>query len=198
MRSVKLLMVGAIAAVALACNNQPRIYRVAIDSTNLNALPVTCWVDNKPPDTAERLQINNIRQELEWAIWDGVEGKQYLDMGPNTSFGLGHAEPVAISDLIEGQDNTFTGTETRTRLPDPNDFPANRSYVRTKSVTVTFADQSASPTGTIQVNSAYTCTNCRDRELETVGNKTCATSLSFVARRIDAQQITGYGNNSGQ
>ncbi|MBX5484212.1 MAG: hypothetical protein IRZ16_20490 [Myxococcaceae bacterium] len=191
MRSSIALAVAATAVALSACNTgQPRIYRVAVDLSPVLNLPPTCFSNNEIPGGTVRQSVTNWRGEYEWVIWDGVDGKQYLDLGEGATFDLGDAAPISVVGVIEGQDNTFVGTETISRLPDNNNY----SYVRTKVITVTFNDQGASPTGTVDLNSSYTCTNCADGETEQPGNKNCSTRLNFTARRIDASPTTGYGS----
>jgi hypothetical protein len=190
MRSINVLSAAVAAVALLACNSgQPTTYRVAVDESPRLALPPTCFANNEIPGGTERSTVNNLRTEYNWNLWDGVDGKQYLDLG-TASFPLGHAAPITIDDLIEGSDNVFVGTRTTTRLPDTNNY----SNVRTRTVTVTFENQGTSPTGTIDLVSNYTCTNCQQGETEQVGNKNCSTRLNWQARRIDVDRISVHGN----
>ena len=188
MRSMKVLFAASAAVLFLACNTgQPRIYKIAVDQSPILTLPPTCYSNNEIPGGTIRYQETNLRQDMEWVIWDGVEGKQYLDlqMGGG-SFDLGDAAPITVAELIEGQDNVFVGTRTTSRLPDANNY----SYVRTRTVTVTFEDQGATPKGTIDLVSNYTCTNCAQGETEQPGNKNCSTRMNFVGHRVDTQRIS--------
>lgn len=188
MRSVKVVIAAVAGLVLLACNTgQPRIYKVAIDASPLGNLPATCYVNNELPNNQTRTTYTNLRLEQEWVIWDGVENKQYLDMG-SVQFGLGDAAPVVVAELIEGTENVFSGSRTDTQLPDPN--ANNHSSVRTRTVTVAFDDQGTTPTGTITVLSNYTCTNCFPNETEADGNKSCTTQMKFVGHRVDTQRIS--------
>lgn len=189
MRSMMVLVSAVAAAAFLGCNGgQPRIYHVAIDKTPLLSLPQTCYSNNQIEGGSTRTTLTNWRDEAEWVIWDGTDGKQYLDMGSSTQFDLGDAESISVIGLIEGQDDTFVGTRTATRLPDNSGN--NYSNVRTKTITVKFDNQGAAPTGTLDLVSNYTCTNCADGETEFPGNKTCNTRLNFSARRVDTQRIS--------
>jgi hypothetical protein len=75
------------------------------------------------------------------------------------------------------------------------------TYAYSTTVTVTFNDYSFSPEGTIDLSATYQCqrgtTDCPGQ-----GNNTdrppatsCATTLPFVGRLIDAQAITPYVND---
>ena len=191
MRSSIVLAIASAALALTACNTgQPRIYRVAVDPSPVLNLPPTCYSNNEIPGGTVRDSVTNWRSEFEWVIWDGVDGKQYLDLGEGETFPLGDAAPISVYGIIEGQDNTFVGTETTSRLPDNNNY----SYVRTKTITVTFEDQGTSPKGTVDLVSNYTCTNCAQGETEQKGNKNCSTRLNFAGRRIDASPTTGYSS----
>lgn len=187
MRSLKVLLTAAAGLVLLACNTgQPRIYKVAVDNKPLLDLPQTCFSNNEIPAGSVRYNQENLFDEHEWTIWDGVEGKQYLDMGGTAHWQLGDSAPIVIDDLIEGKDDTFVGTRTSTRLADSTGYTNSR----TRTATVTFDDQGATAKGTLDLASSYTCTNCYDGETEQPGNKNCATKLTFVGRRVDTQRIS--------
>lgn len=188
MRSMMLLATAAAAVALFGCNSgQPRIYHVAVDPTPLLSLPASCFANNSTEMNTSRTTISNWRSEYEWVIWDGADGKQYLDLGGSTHFDLGDAQPVDVIGLIEGQDGTFVGSETRVHLDTNNSGYTN---TRTKSLTVTFEDQGAAPKGTLDLVSNYTCTNCADGETEMPGNKNCSTRLTFSGRRVDTQRIS--------
>lgn len=188
MRAVKIVLAAVLAAGAVGCNaGQPRTYRIAVDESPLAQLPPSCYRNN----TVSTLREigTNVREEHQWMVWDGVENKQYLDIG---KFGvqMGHAEPVIVGRMIEGQDKSFMGQLVEQKLADPG---SSYTYTKTLSLTINFEDMGASPKGSIDASSQYTCTSCTNND-----NKvTCAARLSFVGRRIDSAQTTFYGP-SGQ
>ncbi len=183
MRAVKIAVVFAALVGAVGCNTgQPRTYRIAIDASPLGSLPPSCYRNN----TVSTLRTigTNLRAETQWVVWDGVENKQYLDIG-NFSVTMGDAERVDVGDMIEGQDRVFSGQLVEQKLPDPN---SQYTYTKTLSLTISFEDMSATAKGTIDANSQYTCTSCVNND-----NKVnCAVKLNFVGRRVDTQYIQPY------
>ncbi len=192
MRSVSVLFAAA-AAFLMACNGgQPTTYIVAIDESPLGALPPTCYANNELPSSTTRQTYANLRGEYEWVVWDGIDGNQYLSIG-GANFDLGHAAPIALdtNEVIEGKDNLFAGSRTSTRIPEQG---TGYSFVRTRSITVSFDNQGTSPTGTIDLSSNYVCTNCAQGETEQVGNKNCSTRMSWAGRRVDVDRMAVHSN----
>jgi len=200
MRSMKLVALGALALSAFAgCGQgQPRIYRVAVDATPMRTIAVpSCFRGNKLPDGRGNINEQNYRSEDEWVIWNGVVNEknqqiEYLDLGTQ-SFELGNAPIIKVSDLIQGVEKTFAALRTEQR-------PVSNLYTeaRQTQVSVTFDDYSASPVGKLALNSVYACSGngCpTDAALSAPDAASCAVSLDFVARRIEAQQMTVYNNN---
>lgn len=190
MRSMKFLMAAAAAFAVMGCNaGQPRIYRVAVDESQLKNLPANCYVDNSAPGTTTgsiRESDTNIRSEYEWVVWDGVEGKQYLDVGNSAHWEMGDARSIdASGDLIEGENNVFNWSRTDTQNGD-NGYSA----VQNLSAVVTFEDLSATAKGTLSLTSKFDCNNCGDLQ-NTKGFRTCGPlSLNFAGRRVDTQRIS--------
>ena len=117
-------------------------------------------------------------------VWDGVDNKQYLDIG-NFSVKLGHSDSINVGSMIEGADKVFSGQLTEMKLPDPG---VNYTYTKTLSVIVNFDDMGAAPKGTIDLSSQYTCTSCTNND----DKVNCAAKLSFVGRRVDTSNIAAY------
>ena len=188
---MKTTLAAAFTLIAMsACNTgQPRIYRVAIDESPVRQpLPPDCYRGNIVPAAADQRQ--NFRHDADWVIWDGADGKQqYLDTGA-ISYALGDAPKVDVADAIEGADKTFIGIRTRI-TPLGND----RTDTRRTQVTVTFNDFSASPTGTVALQGQYLCQGnaCPNNNMDPE-TRSCQATLNFVARRIDVQNLTVYGN----
>ncbi len=183
MRAVKFAIAAAMVAGLVGCNTgQPRIYRIAIDNSPLTSLPPSCYQNN----TVSTLRSigTNLRSETQWTVWDGVENKQYLDVG-SLSIKLGQADSVTVGSMIEGADKVFSGQLVEQKLPDPN---SQYTYTKTLSLIVSFDDMGAAPKGTIEVSSQYTCTSCNNND-----NKVnCAAQLAFTGRRVDASNTAIY------
>lgn len=196
MRFMNFAAIGALSLLGLmGCSQgQPRIYRVSVDMTPVRTIAVpNCFRNNNLPAGRGNLTEQGYRAEDEWVIWTGVEQTEYLDLGTQT-FNLGDAPTIRVADLIEGKDKVFSAVRNEQK-PIGDQF----TEVRQTQISVSFNDYSAAPTGTMSLNSQYACIrgriDCPLGEASAADAATCTSSLSFVARRIDAQQMTFYNNN---
>lgn len=198
MRSVALSVVSAVAFLSLAgCNSgQPRIYKVAIDRKPLRTITTpTCYRNSALPSSQGQYNEENFRAEDDWTIWGGEGQTEYLDMGTE-SFQLGSAPEIEVdaSTVIQGTDKNFAANRSVQR-------PIASLYteVRQTQIAVKFDNYSASPTGTIQLTSQYACIPgtmaCPVGEASPPDAASCTATLTFVARKIDAQQVTFYSND---
>ncbi len=207
MRSMKLVALGALSLLALVgCSaGQPRIYRVAVDDSNLRLISTSsCFRNNQLPTGRSNSTETGFRAEDEWVIWNGIsndKGEQieYLDLGAQ-SFKVGDAPTITVGNLIEGTQKTFSALRG---VQEP--ISDSYTHARQTQITVKFDDYSASPVGTIALNAQYACIKNRvgcpggpegtPSDLAPPDAASCTTSLSFVARRIEVQQMTAYNNN---
>ena len=126
-------------------------------------------------------------------IWNGVDQVEFLDLGTQT-FNLGDSPTIRVSDLIEGTEKTFSALRNEQK-------PIGDMYTeaRQTQISVKFNDYSAVPTGTIALNAQYACikgrNDCPVGDASPQDAASCSSSLNFVARRIDVQQLTAYNNN---
>ena len=186
------LMAAAAMVVLVGCNSgQPRIYRVAVDVSPAKTVQnPSCYKANAVPGGT--VSETNLRVEQQWVIWDGVEGKQYLDMG-RQQFKLGDSPTINFAELIEGQTGVFTGQRVENdQVTIPNVVSYNQ--VRQTIITVNFNDLGASPTGTINLQSSYACQPQGSCPMDTTvaDPRSCTVPLNFVARRIDVSRIAAY------
>lgn len=189
MRTLKCVIGAVIAAGLLACGGgQPRIYRIAVDPSPLGSLPPSCYQNNAV--STMRVIGTNLREETQWVIWDGVDGRQYLDLGNGFEIPLGDAEPVGFNGVIEGKDKVFSGQLVQQKLPDPG---SQYTFTRTLSLVVTFTDMGGTAQGKVDASSQYTCTACTNNDNQV----NCASSLTFVGRQIEADNLVGYSNQGG-
>jgi hypothetical protein len=221
MNSVKVL--GAVAAVLVVsgCNTgQPRIWRVAYDTSRFVFVDnAQCYVSKRIP-TARTAQ-SNYRRDANWVAWDGVSdangrAKQYLDIG-NPQFKLGDAPRVIVEDAIEGdaEQRSFVAERQVASLGpaacNASNFESCGQTVRTAietrvgQVTVTWDSYNPAATGAIRINSTYRCGDngamLQDQCPQIIRNEQpatdaaeCQVEVPFVARRIDVQQTTTYSN----
>ena len=189
MRSTLLFAVVAVATLVGCNNGQPRIYRVALDRTPEKTIAdPSCYKNGQLPSGSQVSEVN-YREEHQWVIWDSGDGKQYLDLG-SASFQLGNAPKIVVSEMIEtSQNGTFQGSRNET-----NPFPAiqNTTETRQTSITVAFNDEGAAPTGSVQLKAQYACVGNCPNPNPMPDSVSCATQLSFWARRIDTSRIEGY------
>jgi hypothetical protein len=188
MNSLKIAL-GTVAMIALVgCNNgQPRIYRVALGQ--LSGIGPACFKGGNLPQSNS--DNKGFVDQLDMVIWDGTD-KQYLDIGTQ-SFSLGDSPTIKINDEIESNaDKVFNGQHNVVR-----NVATNYSEQRLTSITVSFNDYSTSPSGTVDLKADYACSgsSCPTMNNPAPDSVSCAGRLTFAGRRIDAQQITAYGNN---
>jgi len=193
---MKLVALGAISVLSLfGCNQgQPRIYRVAIDQTPVLTIAVpSCFRNNNLPAGRGNVTEQNYRTEGDWVIWNGTETTEYLDLGTQT-FNLGDAPTIRVTEVIEGTDKTFSALRNEQK-------PIADQYTeaRQTQISVKFNDYSFSPVGTVALNAQYACikgrADCPVGDASPQDAASCSSSLNFVARKIDVQQMTAYTNN---
>jgi hypothetical protein len=191
MRSSVFFAVVALAALSGCNNGQPRIYRVSLDTTPLRTIAdPSCYKNGQLSNNQET--TSNFREEHQWVIWDSGDGKQYLDIGTQ-HYKLGDSPDINIGDVIEcgaSCTGTFQGARTLT-----NPFPGvqNTTETRQTSITVAFNDEGAAPAGTVQLRAQYACVgNCPPPQNSAPDAVSCATQMSFEARRIDTSRIEAY------
>lgn len=192
MRSMKLVVLAALSLFALAgCNNgQPRIYRVAVDDTQIRGIAnPSCYVGGRLPTDRGQDQYQNYRSETEWVIWQGVDQAEYLDLG-EASWTLGDAFPVENYGLIEGKDRAFQALRSWQK-PNNNDY----LYSYQTTIAVTWDDYSFSPKGNVALTSVFACSRQNADCPQQPPHTSCSAGFSFVARRIEAEASTGYNNN---
>ncbi|MFO0597391.1 MAG: hypothetical protein U0228_18930 [Myxococcaceae bacterium] len=193
---MKIVVLAALSLLAFAgCNTgQPRLYRVAVDMTPIRTIAVpSCFRNNNLPAGRGNITEQNYRSEDEWVIWTGVQQTEYLDLGTQT-FNLGDAPTIRVNDLIEGTDKSFAALRNEQK-PIATDY----TEARQTQIAVKFDDYSFSPVGTINLNAQYACirgmTDCPTGNASPPDAASCTSQVNFVARRIDAQQLTVYNNN---
>lgn len=144
---MKKIILAALATLTLAAcgGSNPRVYLVAIDQQAYapGTVPTSCNGDQ----VSETKDVyTNLRAGTEWELWDGVNGKQYLDVG-TTFQGL----PL---DLIEGDGKAFNGTYVSTYIdPDKN----GNTFTTTQNLAVSFEELGASAQGTVSRATTRTC-----------------------------------------
>lgn len=171
----------AVAAVlvggTLGCGEQPKYYRVSIDRAPLDNLPASCYRSGTTPTD----KTNNVVDVAQWVLWNGVEDRQYLQVG-NIDYSLGDARVrIDVGDAIVSSevDKKTTFAVERTQA-DP---------ARTTRATYTLDKTGETIEGTLSLS--YSCTG-------TTGcAPNCEASLHFVGIHLDADPMLVVGNTAG-
>jgi hypothetical protein len=191
MRSSVFFAVVALAALSGCNGGQPRIYNVAVDITPLRTIADPSCYKNSQLPSGDQITEVNYRSHHQWVIWDSGDGKQYLDVG-QVQFKLGDSPTISVADMIEtSQAGTFQGSRNETNTA-PGNGGSMVNETRQTSVTVTFNDEGAAPTGNVQLRAQYACVGNCFQPNPTPDSVSCATQLSFEARRIDTSRIEAY------
>lgn len=184
MNSLKLVVIAALGLTACGPAGQPRIYRVAVDTTPVQNLNNPQCFKGNMPNLNQITQEQNYRQEAVWVIWDAAESKQYLDMG-NSTFTMADSPTIKVTDLIEGTQNVFSATRQQQDR-------GNIIELQTTNVVTTLSDLNATPTGTIALNAQYQCQNGSAPCPAEPNKRSCNVTLNFWARKIEVQQTANY------
>lgn len=177
---MKNVLIAALATLTLvACGGaNPRVYLVATDPQPVaeGSLPTTCTNDQTSPNVET---ITGLRDGDELAVWDGVEGRLYLDIGGGA--------------LIESDESgkIFVGSY-KNKYTDP-DNQAN-TYTDTSIVTFDFSELAAVAKGNFSSTQTTECSGADAMWCEFQGKKpkTCARPAQpFVGRQI---QVTNQKN----
>jgi hypothetical protein len=181
-----LTIVVAFAAVGLiGCGGgDPKVYRVSVDASPLNALPNTCYTKNELPNPRDT--ETNLRTEVPVAIWSGADKVVYLDLNNLGSAPLGDATPVPVAGIIEGTDKSFSST----RVQDVSPTQANNNLQSkdTQTIAVTFDKMDATATGSFTLTSTFSCNQTENCQRV----PTCTVTLPFTARQVAARNSFGY------
>jgi hypothetical protein len=181
---MKNTILAALATLTLvACGgSNPRVYLVAADaqSTAPGTLPTSCNND-EVSDTKD--VYTNLRAGAEWELWDGVDGKQYLDIG----------SALAGFNLIEGDGKDFNAQYVSTYVdPDKN----GNTYTNTRTIAVNFSELGAAAQGTFSKSDSRTCSFADPGFCDTVGYSkpfSCAPgALPIVGRQVAVENFKGY------
>lgn len=176
---MKKIILAALATLTLvACGgSNPRVYLLASDpqATARGSLPTSCTNDEKSAYTDT---YQNIRNGAEIEIWDGVDGKMFLDIGG--TFG-----PNVQNALIEGDGKTFAGTFVET-YQDPN--TSGNTWTENTSFGFNFEELGATARGNATRSTNRTCAGVEGSNFCAIQNKESAAcafpATPFVGRQI--------------
>lgn len=189
MKASLIAAAGVLALGLVGCgNSKARVYNFAFDRSPLQNLAASCYDNNEIPPT--KVDLSNEREEMTIVIWDGAEGKKYLDLGIK-EYPLGDADPVIVDGLIESEDGkTFVGSRTFRNLQQPG---SGFSDLQVSTVNVTFEELGAVARGTLLVKSDYACTSCPTN----TKIATCSAQFTLNGRQVDYENIAVVPNGVG-
>jgi hypothetical protein len=181
LRSTLCVVTAVAAGGLLGCGQPEKYYRVVVDGSPLRNLPSSCYSNNTQPPPGG---TTNLQQDVQqWVLWEGTEGRRYLELGSNISYILGDAFPVSISgDVLTSQADadktTFVAERTQV---DPN---------RTLRATYTFE-------GNVIEGSIALSSTCAPTATSTCNNRpNCEATLRFSGRMVDADPVRVVGGNT--
>ncbi|MFZ5469152.1 MAG: hypothetical protein ACOZIN_06890 [Myxococcota bacterium] len=187
MKTCSVVVFCVVGLMTASCGSPNRTYKIAIDTTPAlsSNLPASCFLNSQRP-TTNLVQAVNVRDGAEWVIWDGPEGKQFLDITGSIPAGaqLGNSPALMVGSMIESSDSrTFAQTITET---DTAPAPGQAIATVSTKLTINFDDLGSTARGTISIISEYACagTNCPNPAPYV---SVCQAVLPFVGRRIDVQ-----------
>lgn len=175
---MKKIILAALATLTLAAcgGSNPRVYLVAVDQQAIapGTAPTSCNNDQVSPT---KDVYTNLRAGTEWELWDGVDGKQFLDIGATFTglTGMG---------LIEGDGKDFNGTYQSTFIdPDKN----GNTYTTNQNVAINFSELGAAAQGTVSRSVTRTCSFADQGFCD--GTNTKAFSCAYGAQPIVGRQV---------
>jgi hypothetical protein len=178
LRSTLWAVAAVMAGGMMGCGEQPRYYRVSIDTSPLSNLPASCYRSGTVPTPNDR--TSNVVDVGQWIIWEGVDDRKYLQVG-DIDYELGDAD-VRITEgdaIVSSEDDDKTTFVVERTQTDP---------ARTSRATYTFDKLGATIEGALGLS--YTCT----------GSTSCApgcdATLRFVGRQLDVDPELTVGNTA--
>lgn len=183
---MKKIILAALATLTLvACGGaNPRVYLLASDpqATARGSLPPSC-TNNVTDSSTDSYQ--NIRNGSEIELWDGVDGKMFLDIGKTFGTSLQNA-------LIEGDGKTFAGTFTTTYVQPET---SGNTWTEINAINVSFTELGATARGSSTTTFSRDCRGVEGSNFcqnEGKVSAACAfPATPFVGRQI---QVTNEKN----
>ncbi len=176
MHSILWTVVGAVSLVG--CGQQPQHYRVAIDESPLQNLASTCYTSGETPAD----KTSNVVDVQQWSVWEGVEGRKYLQVG-TLNYRLGDSYNLTIAgDAIISQEKADKPTFVAERVDVETD--------RTITTRATYTLDSAGETleGSLELSSSCVGSACARPD--------CTATLGFVGRRLDVERVLAVGDGA--
>jgi len=189
LRSTLCVVTAVAAGGLLGCGQGEKYYRVVVDRSPLNNLPSSCYINNTPPPPPQ--PTNNLQQDVQqWVLWEGTEGRRYLELGGNINYGLGNAYTVSIpGEVIMNQ----ADAEKTTFVAERTDVEPNRTF----RATYTFDNEGGLFQGNVIEGSIALSSTCTPTATSTCNNRpNCEATLRFSGRMIDADPVRVVGGTT--
>jgi hypothetical protein len=185
LRSTLCVVTAVVAGGLLGCGQPQKYYRVAVDLAPLRNLPASCYNNNTTPPP----QTNTTQDVQQWVMWDGVDGKQYLEVG-GVNYSMGNATVSITGDALvssgDAKKTTFVAERT---LVEPS---------RTYRATYTFDNEGGLFAGEIIDGSIALVSTCAATGTSTCNQPTnCEATLRFSGRKLEADPMLLVGTSSG-
>jgi len=188
LRSTLCVVTAVAAGGLLGCGQPEKYYRVVVDRSPLNNLPSSCYVNNTQPPPGGTTNLQQVVQQ--WVLWEGTEGRRYLELDGNIRYELGNAFPVSISgDVLTNQ----ADAEKTTFVAERTEVEPNRTF----RATYTFDNEGGLFQGNVIEGSIALSSTCAPTATSTCNNRpNCEATLRFSGRMVDADPVRVVGGNT--
>jgi hypothetical protein len=187
LRSTLCVVTAVAAGGLLGCGQPEKYYRVVVDGSSLSNLPSTCYSNNTPPPPGG---TTNLLQDVQqWVLWEGTEGRRYLQLDNDITYVLGNAYTIDIDGEVltnqaDADKTTFVAERTQV---DPN---------RTFRVTYTFDNEGGLFQGNVIEGSIALSSTCAPTATATCNRPNCEATLRFSGRMVNAEPVRVVGGRA--
>jgi hypothetical protein len=185
LRSTLCVVTAVVAGGLMGCGEPQKYYRVVVDRSPLNNLPSSCYPNNTPP--AQPQPTSNLQDVQQWILWDGLEGRKYLEAGT-----INYA--LAGTNLNIGNDAILSTADA-----DKTTFVAERTDIepgRTYRATYTFDNEGGLFQGNVIEGSIALSYTCTPTGAFTCNRPNCDATLRFSGRQVDADPMLLVGSGA--
>jgi hypothetical protein len=185
LRSTLCVVTAVVAGGLMGCGEPQKYYRVVVDRSPLNNLPSSCYPNNTPPTQPQ--PTSNLQDVQQWILWDGLEGRKYLEAGAinyslaGTNLNIGND---AIVSTAEADKTTFVAERT--------DIEPGRTY----RATFTFDNEGGLFQGNVIEGSIALSYTCTPTGAFTCNRPNCDATLRFSGRQVEADPMLLVGGGA--
>ncbi|HLM42602.1 MAG TPA: hypothetical protein VK458_01990 [Myxococcaceae bacterium] len=186
LRSTLCVVTAVVAGGLMGCGEPQKYYRVVVDRSPLTNLPSSCYPNNTPPPQPQ--PTSNLQDVQQWILWDGLEGRKYLEAGSvnyslaGTNLNIGNDAIVSTPDADK---TTFVAERT--------DIEPGRTY----RATYTFDNEGGLFQGNVIEGSIALSYTCTPTGTFTCNRPNCEATLRFSGRQVEAEPMILVGSGVG-